>query len=232
MRPLPPLTPRVQRQGARAFTLLELLVVIAIGGLLVGVVASTFGQVSAAEIRAQSNALASAMRRCFSYAVAHGKYVRMTLDLESGEVSASATSDPLLISREKREEGEGPDALTEEQERVNEQAVEEGRAPVFKPPQLSDDRDLPKVKFDKGVRLSGVFTPSQEDVFRSGKAHIHFFPNGFAEPAMVYLTNRREGGEGITFTLVLSPLTGKVTRTGGEVDPGRYFGKPVEEEQE
>jgi prepilin-type N-terminal cleavage/methylation domain-containing protein len=232
VRPLPHPSASAAARAARAFTLLELLVVVAIGGLLVGVVASTFGQVSAAEIRAQSHAVANAMRRCFSYAVAHGKYVRLTLDIESGELSAAATGDPLLITRAKRNEGDSPDALTEEQERINERAQEEGRPPVFAPPSLADDPDLPKLRLEKGVRLAGVFTTSQEDVFRAGKAHIHFFPNGFAEPAMVYLTNRRDGGEGITFTLTLSPLTGKVKRSAGEVDAGRYFGRPVKVEEE
>jgi hypothetical protein len=49
---------------------------------------------------------------------------------------------------------------------------------------------------------------------------------------MIYIGNKRESGEGLTYTLALSPLTGKVSRSLGELEVDRYFGQPDEEEEE
>ena len=197
---------------------------------MIGLLASTFGQVSSAEVRTQSNQVASLMRQSFSYAVSHGKYLRMILDLNGHTVSVEATTDPVFLSVNKRELGDDPDALTEEEEERNEKAKEEGR-PLIKRASFSKESVLPEVKLKAGVHLEGVYTPNQDEVFREGKAYIHFFPNGFAEPAMVYIGNKRESGEGLTYTLALSPLTGKVTRSLGELEVDRYFGQPEEEEE-
>ena len=213
------------------FTLLELLVVVAIAGLLVGLLASTFGQVSSAELRTQSNKVASLMRQCFSYAVSHGKYVRLIIDMSSSQLSVEATSDPVFLSKNKRESGEDPNALSEEQEERNEKAKEEGR-PLIKRAAFNKEAAMPELKLTKGVRVVGVFTPNQEDVFREGKAYVHFFPNGFAEPALVYVSNKNERGSGVTYSLALAPLTGKVTRSFGELEVDRYFGQPADEEEE
>ena len=45
---------------------------------------------------------------------------------------------------------------------------------------------------------------------------------------IVYISNENAA----TYTLILNPLTGKVTRKFGRVDPDRYFGKPEDEEEE
>jgi general secretion pathway protein H len=246
--PQPPLSPHREPRSAQrtsrevalragapraqvGFTLLELLVVVAIAGLLVGLLASTFGQVSSAELRTQSNKVASLMRQCFSYAVSHGKYVRLIIDMSSGQLSVEATGDPVFLSKNKRESGEDPNALSEEQEERNEKAKEEGR-PLLKRAAFNKEAAMPELKLTKGVRVVGVFTPNQEDVFREGKAYVHFFPNGFAEPALVYVSNKNEGGSGVTYSLALAPLTGKVTRTFGELEVDRYFGQPADEEEE
>lgn len=219
--------PRATQGG---FTLLELLVVVSIGAMMIGLLASTFGQVSSAEVRTQSNQVASLMRQSFSYAVSHGKYLRMILDLNAHTVSVEATTDPVFLSVNKRQLGDDPNALTEEEEQRNEKAKEEGR-PLIKHASFSKESVLPEVTLKAGVHLEGVYTPNQDEVFREGKAYIHFFPNGFAEPAMVYIGNKRESGAGLTYTLALSPLTGKVTRSLGELEVDRYFGQPDEEEE-
>jgi general secretion pathway protein H len=146
-------------------------------------------------------------------------------------VSVEATDDPVFLSVNKRQAGDDPNALTEEEEERNERAKEEGR-PIIKRASFNKESVLPEIKLKSGVRLEGVYTPNQDDVFREGRAYVHFFPNGFAEPAMIYIGNKRESGEGLTYTLALSPLTGKVTRSLGELEVDRYFGQPDEEEEE
>ena len=55
------------------------------------------------------------------------------------------------------------------------------------------------VKLDEGIGFDGVRLGGFEDEFSDGKVDIHFFPNGFAEPAMIFTTDGDE--EYITLTL-------------------------------
>ena len=67
------------------------------------------------------------------------------------------------------------------------------------------DSLLKKRELKRGIKLSGVMTTHQKDVREDGKAYIYFFPNGFVEKALIYLT---DGGR--EFTLETQPLTGRV----------------------
>ena len=78
------------------------------------------------------------------------------------------------------------------------------------------------------VGIDGVLTSNQEDVFRSGKAYVHFFPNGQVEPTIIYTT---DGDEAFN-TLLVHPWTGRVERKAGKVDLGAEFGRPDDEEAE
>ena len=153
------------------------------------------------------------------------------LQKELNAVLSESTTDSILAYADNFEskanlEQLGIDLAQEHIER-NEKAKEEGR-PLIKRPSFNKESVLPEVKLRSGIELLGVYTPNQDEVFREGKAYIHFFPNGFAEPAMVYIGNGRDG----VLTLTLNPLTGKVSRSVGQLDPDREFGTPFREEEE
>lgn len=219
------------RKAQFGFTLLELLMVIAIIGGLTGIAVSTFSQISNTKIRVASNKLSAALRHSFGYAVSHGRYVRMVLDLEGERYWVESSDQPIFLASTKREENIDPNELTEEEKEAIEEAKEEGR-PVKQRPRFATDSVISEVKLDKGLNLRSVFTANQEEVFSTGKAYIHFFPNGFAEPAMVVIGQGESIDDGGTYTLILSPLTGKVKREVGAVDPDRYFGEPEKFEEE
>ena len=220
---------RIQmRRRQSGFTLIELIIVIAVFAGVMSLAVNTFSQISSTQIRIASNRVAQALRYSFEYAVTHGKYVRLVISIDSGTISAESTDDPIFLSMEKRELGIDPQELTEEQKEEIEKAKEEGRPPP-KMIRFSKDEVIPPLELKKGVQIRGVFTANQTDVFNSGKAYIHYFPNGFAEPALVYIGGKDSE---LVYTLSLSPLTGKVTRRFGELEPDRLFGKPSKEEEE
>ena len=105
---------RLYRVSA-GFTLLELLLVIAIVGGLTSLGVSTFTQVSNTQIRVATNKLAAAMRHSFGYAVSHGRYVRMVLDLDTERYWVESSDKPIFLSVKKREENVDPNELTEEE---------------------------------------------------------------------------------------------------------------------
>ena len=222
------ISPSTLRRKQRGFTLIELVIVIAVFAGVMSLAVNTFSQISSTQIRIASNRIAQALRYSFEYAVTHGKYVRLVISIDSGTVTAESTDDPIFLSMEKREIGVDPQELTDKQKEEIEKAKEEGRPPP-KMIRFSKDEIIPTVELDKRVQIKGVFTANQSDVFNSGKAYIHYFPNGFAEPALVYVGGKDSE---LVYTLALSPLTGKVTRRFGEIEPDRLFGKPTNEEEE
>ncbi len=222
---------RRRRALNAGFTLLELLLVIAIIGGMTGLGVSTFTQISSTKIRVSTNKLAAALRHSFGYAVSHGRYVRMVLDLDGERYWVESSDKPIFLSSTKREENVDPNELTDEEKEAREEAKEEGR-PVKERPRFNKDSVISEVKLEGEVKLRSVFTANQDEVFSTGKAYIHFFPNGFAEPAMVTIGQGDGLDEGGAYTLILSPLTGKVKREVGTIDPDRYFGAPEKIEEE
>lgn len=63
------------------------------------------------------------------------------------------------------------------------------------------------VKFPNGVEIRGVLKEQTGNI-KSGIAYVHFFPNGFAEQAILYLT--KEGAETIAYSVIIRPTSGRV----------------------
>lgn len=219
----------------RGFTLIELLLVIGLLGMMVGIVSysSLFRQLQYGILRTESNRVAAALRRTFSYASTHGLFARMVIDLESESFWVETSEEPVFLQQKKREEGEDPSQLSEKDRERDEKRREEGK-PAIKRASFKQSQFISKVKLDERVDLSGVFTPYQEDRFTKGRAYIHFFPSGFAEPAFIYIQQKKtsNGDAPLIYTLELNPLTGKIQRRVGDVDPDRNFGRPAREEAE
>ncbi|MCA9558708.1 MAG: hypothetical protein KC583_09100 [Myxococcales bacterium] len=211
------------RRSSRGLTLLELIIVVGVLVLMMGVGISSLGQISSAQLRTQTNRLAAAMRYTYSRAVANGLYMRMVIDIDADKYWVEASTEPVFIGAEKRQEGVDPNAPPEDADDKAEEGV-----PLPDRPSFSKDELVPEVTMERGIGIDGVLTSNQEDVFRSGKAYVHFFPNGQVEPTIIYTT---DGDEAFN-TLLVHPWTGRVERKAGKVDPGAEFGRPDDEEAE
>lgn len=75
------------------------------------------------------------------------------------------------------------------------------------PPQFSADNRVLKGKqgFPSGLRVSEVELKRKEQPISSGKAYVHFFPQGLAEEAAIHL----RASEKLQWTLAVHPLTGR-----------------------
>ena len=215
---------RSPRRGAvRGLTLIEIVVVMGVLVLMIGIAVSGLSNLSSTQLRTQTNRLAAALRHTYSRSVSHGLYMRMVLDVDADAYWVEASPEPMFLAKRKRQEGE-PEGFDEklDDDDPRAQALAKAR------PNFTEDEVIPKITMERGIGLAGVMTTGQDGVFQSGKAYIHFFPNGFVEPALIYVTD----GDDSFLTLELSPLTGKVTRKAGKVDPDRDFGRPDDEEDE
>jgi len=72
------------------------------------------------------------------------------------------------------------------------------------------------VKLKRDVKLFSLYTPRLASPMASGQGYVYFFPLGFAEAAIVHLTDESEEA---TFSLVVHPLTGRVKVHGKYVEP-------------
>ncbi|MCA9546093.1 MAG: hypothetical protein KC613_16930 [Myxococcales bacterium] len=227
-RPLPTRGRRVPvgRRRGRGLTLLELLIVLGILVLMIGLGISGLGGMSSTQLRTQTNRLSAAIRYTYNRSVAQGLYMRMVFDLDGDAYWVEASDRPVFMSKQKRDVGEDLEAADEEALRgLDEKEIARIKS---KRARYQEDGLIPRVAMEKGIGLDGVLTVGQTDVFSSGRAYLHFFPNGFVEPALIYTTD----GDESFMTLEVNPLTGKVTRTAGKVDPPRRFGEPEKVEDE
>lgn len=210
-------TKRGRYRFNRGITLLELLIVIGVIVLMMGIGISGLNRLSSVQLRTQTNRLAAAIRHAYNRAVAEGLYVRMSLYIDADRYSVEASSTPVFIDKDRQE--------TAEDEAKDQRRLDDEDAP---PPPPKYAPVIPDITMQQGIGIDGVLTSGQADVFESGVAYIHFFPNGFVEPALIYTTD----GGGDYYTLIINPLTGKVRREAGKMDPDNSFGEPDRVEEE
>lgn len=217
---------RSHRRAQRGLTLLEVLITIGVVMLMMGVVVTSFGTLKSTELRTQTNKLAAAVRHTYNRSVANGLYMRLVVDISGDAYWVEASETPVFMSKKKLKEGEIDEEKLARKEAAEKRA-EEGLPPAPQRERFQADPVIEKVSMEKGIKIVGVYTTSMEDPFESGTAYVHFFPNGFVEPSMLYTSD----GEDRTYTLSISPMTGKVTRTLGKLDPDKEFGVPEVQEE-
>jgi general secretion pathway protein H len=217
------------------------MVVIAIVGLLLGVTGYGFRAVAKSELRGSAAKLAGAIRYCFDRSVTTGSYYRIVLDLDGNKYWAERSEDRMYLNAGKENapgKGQALDVEAEERKRdeddakLQELSTSVGGAMVtIDPPpkpkrakfQTFKDATLPQVKLSR-AHLFDVFTPRQREPYLKGRAYLYFFPDGHTERAIVRLNDGDD-----FYSLVVSPLTGRVEVMSGKVDIPREFGERDDE---
>ncbi|MFN3197910.1 MAG: Tfp pilus assembly protein FimT/FimU [Bradymonadia bacterium] len=217
--------PTILRRQPRGLTLLEVLIVLSLMAVAIGIAVGNLSGASSMRLRTETNKVAAAVRYAYNRSSALGLYMRMVIDMDAHSYWVESSDQPNFLTKDKRQQGDDPEA--EEAEKIAEEQ-EDGVSQKYKTrARFSTDEVIPKVTFEKGIKFGGVMTSSQDDVFEQGRAYIHFFPNGFVEPSIIYTVYEDE-----YYTLQVNPLTGKVTRKAGRIDPDSNFGEPEDVEEE
>lgn len=223
--------------AAHGMTLVEMLVVLAIvAGLLVGSI-SMINILTASDVRDQAMRITSVIKYSWTHAALNNAQYRLVMDLETGEYFTEVTESPVIAQTPDLDTDEGmlPEEARElENERsVHDDPFEDGESDPFgvhRPVtyQRVQEGLLEIEPLDNGVRFHKVITQHQSQPFRSGKAAISFFPDGFQEPAVIVLSDEDEED---FYSLVTEPLTGRVFIYDRELDelPEEVAG-PAEEQ--
>ncbi|MGE5086713.1 MAG: Tfp pilus assembly protein FimT/FimU [Bacillota bacterium] len=177
----------------RGFTLIEVMIVLALVAALITIGAPRIFK-KQNNIKATARHFMVLSREIRNKARLSNSTYRLVIDMEGSphKYWVEKANGPQPID---------PDAAEKEREKSKDK--EEG-AP---PPLFQIDKSLTKKEKDlpDGFRFAQVETVNTQEPISSGKAYIHFFPEGFVEAAAIQISD----GNKLTWTLVFNPLTGQ-----------------------
>lgn len=237
------------RALARGMTLIEILIVMAIVALISGGVLVGVGQSSSARLRHSGTMIAGAVRVAFARASATSKTVRLVMDFDEDAMWLEEGDQPHLVQSKDVTGTGGAEAATEAEKLAREESSRIVKGPV--PPRarfkLIDVAGVAESNPNKGKKpLDGVrFRQTQalhdDKPRQTGRAYLYFWPGGQTERASIQLTTARRKADDLTLidvdnattiTLMVAPLTGKVTVMDGAVPLAKAEGDREQSDRE
>jgi len=215
-----------RRRGAGT-TLIEILVVMVLVAFVVGAVVMGTGQLSGARLKQTATSLTGAIRVGYTRATATSKSLRLAFDLDTQTMWLEEASSPMLVQSGDKTGTGGADPMTA----AEKEAVAEGEKMLspkviaprshFRPIESQGVADSDGAKGPKhlarGITFREVQTAHDETPRTNGRAYLYFWPGGLTERASIQLRVGSSIRDNETLTLVVSPLTGKVTIKDGPV---------------
>jgi general secretion pathway protein H len=203
-------------------TLIEIGVALCVAGLMLAVAVPALSAVTRAQLRQKSGQLAGAVRSMYGAAAIAGKTCRLVFDLDAGTYWSECAKGNVRLSREGERSQNGVRVATREEELAAEKhesmsEEERERAALADKSAFSASADVPKTELGGAVKFADIWVQHQPERYSAGKAFLYFWSSGLTEEASIHL---EQGGD--VYSLIVSPLTGKVKVEGDRVDaPGQ-----------
>jgi general secretion pathway protein H len=217
----------VHRARKRGLTLIEIIVVLSIVAIVMGVAVAGSMQLPSAKLRRSATMVASAVKVAFTRATATSRNLRLVMDLGSQRIWLEEGDRPMLVQSKDTTSTGGAEAVTD----AERAAREEGNKIVKGPP-------VPKPSFhsiatygfgeteegkggkplQRGITFRQVQIAHDDAPRTRGRTYLYFWPGGLTERASIQLRIGESEEDYQTLTLLVSPLTGKVTVKAGPVD--------------
>lgn len=212
-------------------TLIEVLIVMALMALILGAVVVGSGQRNSAKLHHSATMITGAIRVGFSRASGTSKTVRLVMDIDANELWLEEGDQPHLVqSKDITGTGGASPATAAEQ-----QALAESSRILKGPPiPKATFREIDAMglaasepgkghkKLDGGITFRQVQSQHDDAPRKDGRAYLYFWPGGNTERSAIQLRigKAEEGREdaGTIVTLLVQPLTGRVTVKDGAVD--------------
>ncbi|MFB6265218.1 MAG: Tfp pilus assembly protein FimT/FimU [Bradymonadaceae bacterium] len=224
--------------SAAGMTLVELLVTLAIVAGLMGMSVYSIGVLTNSELRGEAMRLSSAMKYTWTRAAMNNTQYRMVLDLEANTYHTEVADAPVVDETEQKVDSSSSEKYLSEKARRagrkhrRDQGAESARGGPFAVrsgtsyEQVEQDV-VEKRSLPEGIQFERVLSASRDEPIRSGRAAIHFFPNGFQQPTIIVLSN----GDGAYYSLRSEALTGRVHVYGRKIERPDEFGNPLESDE-
>lgn len=211
------------RKRQTGLTLIEVGVALCVAGLMLAVAIPALSAVTRAQLRQKTGQLAGGLRALYGAAAIAGHTCRLVFDLDDGAYWSECSKSNVRISREGERSQNGARVATREEELLQETKTEglseeeRARLELLQKSAFAPSPDIPRTELGKSVRFTDVWVQHQPERYSSGKAFLYFWSSGLTEEASIHLAQ----GDDV-FSLLVSPLTGKVKVVGERVDaPGQ-----------
>lgn len=223
----------------RGVTLLEVMIVMALIALMSAAFIGGSGQLAGSQLKRSATLVAGAVRVAFTRSTATSKSMRIVFDFEQNSLWLEEALQPMLVSRNDVTRTGGADPSTE----AERTAVAEGER-ILKGPVAPRANFRAAPGFDdpagnKGPRplpgrihFRSVHTLHDAEARTDGRAYLYFWPGGQTERSVVQLRIGDSNDDSDTLSLVIAPLTGKVTIKSGPVELDRDISDKAQSERE
>lgn len=214
-----------RRVAKRAMTLIEVLIVMGLLALILGAVVVGSGQLASSRLRHSSTMLTGAIRVAFSRATATSKTVRLVMDFGDNTIWLEEGDQPHLVQSKDVSGGAAPATVAEQE------AIAESNRILTGPPipktsfkeidpmgLVSSDPGKVKKPLERGIKFRSVHTGHDDEPRTEGRAYLYFWPGGMTERAAIQLRVGDSEARSETVTLLVQPLTGRVTIKDGPVE--------------
>lgn len=197
------------------------MVVLAIAAGLTALAASAMSGMANRAVQAEAMRVTAAIRMVHARAAINGMRYQLVIDLDGGSfrVECSADAVPLQVDEARRPE---PSSGRSRRRSRDDQEIDPFGLGAGTQATLDDCSEdlLPPTQLRRGTRFARVVTTHHQEPVEEGTASIGFFPNGFVEQSMIWLSDER--GES-WMTLRIDPMSARVFARGGDLDMPREF---------
>jgi hypothetical protein len=223
-------------------TLIEIMVVMVLVALVLGAVVFGSGQLSGSRLKHTATSVSGAVRVAFTRATATSRSVRIVFDIDNSTMWLEEGDVPMLVQTKDLTGTGGADPVTEAEKR----AVAEGER-LIKGPQAprahfhaieafgaqSAEGGKGPRKLERGITIREIQTSHDDAPHKEGRVYLYFWPGGRTELASIQLRIGKSEDDVDTLTLLVSPLTGKVTIKNGPIPvPNPHDEKEASERQD
>lgn len=204
-------------------TLIEIGVALCVAGLMLAIAIPALSAVTRAQLRQKSGQLAGAMRSLYGAAAIAGHTCRLVLDLDANTYWSECAKSNVRLDREGERSQNGARVASKDEElqqdtqreAMNEEEKE--KIELARKSAFAASPDVPKTELGGSVKFTDVWVQHQPERYTTGKAFVYFWSSGLTEEAAIHLAQ----GDDV-FSLIVSPLTGRVKVVGDRVDaPGQ-----------
>jgi general secretion pathway protein H len=207
-------------------TLIEILIVMAIIAVVMGGVMLGSGQMSSARLRQSSALVTGAVKAGYTRSNAASKSTRLVFDFESNAMWLEQADRPMVVQSKDKTGTGGADPATA----VEQAAQAEGDRIVKGPtapkahfaaiPQAELGAREPggKRSLPRGITFRSVHVEHDSEPRTEGRAYLYFWPGGQTERAVIEVRVGTSVTDSETLSMVVSPLTGKVSIKSGPVE--------------